>query len=76
MQDRTIHPDKDRQETTPPQNQPQENTADEVTQDGVVYVVDEEGDPMDLSDRTYVSVEELGEEEPDAGEQDAAKEDE
>jgi hypothetical protein len=77
MQDNTIHPDRDKQESTAtPQDQPTENTADDIVEDGVVYVVDEEGEPMDLSDRTYVSVEEMGEEETEIDEDDTTKEDE
>ena len=63
MQEKTFNTDKDKQESTTPLGQPNEETTDAISDDGVVYVVDEEGGPMDLSDRTYVSVEEMGEEE-------------
>jgi hypothetical protein len=75
MQNKNFNTDKDKQEYTAPLEQPNEETTERATDEGVVYVTEQESEDLDLSERTYVSMEELGEEES-AEEDDVTDEDE
>ena len=59
MQDKDLYKDNAKKEV---ENLPTEQPLDEAAEDGVVYVVNDDGTEFDTSERTYVAVEGLEEE--------------
>lgn len=58
MQDKNLYNDK---EIEKKEEQTRTEANEDIIDDGVVYVVNEDGTPFDTSDRTYVAVEGLEE---------------